>query len=147
MDKRELKFRPWIKSKAVMETPATLRDIVKAMTEAGDKLGPMTDFIADDVIYLQFTGIKDKNGKEIYEGDIAEDKVNNCIWRYIIQSLSFMGNNLFAVCIWRNFDVIDGEAIMGDYPIKDGNWNYISSTLNVIGNIYESKQLLEKVDH
>jgi len=94
-------------------------------------------------ILMQYTGLKDKNGKEIYEGDIVQDKVNNCIWRYVIQSISFMGNNLFAICIWRNFTVIDGVTIMGDYSVKDGNWNYLSSTLEVIGNIYENPELLK----
>lgn len=129
---REIKFRAWdIRDRHWIDP-----EIVDRWAVFSLKLEPMTHIIN------QYTGRKDKSGKEIYEGDIAEDKVNNCVWRYIIQPLFFMGNNLFAVCIWRNFTVIDGGIVMGDYSAQDGSWNYISSTVEVIGNIYENPELL-----
>ena len=90
----------------------------------------------------EYTGLKDKDGKEIYEGDIIKEQVNQCVWFYLITTVGSLGNNLFAVTKWRNFTVVDGETIMGSY-FEDGNWNYISSTCEVIGNIYENPELLK----
>ena len=145
---REIKFRAWIPQHKKMFQVGNLV-IPKGLNELGDQELCVAETYSItkphhyiQPVLMQYTGLKDKNGKEIYEGDIVQDKVNNCIWLYVIQSISFMGNNLFAICIWRNFTVIDGETIMGDYSVKDGNWNYLSSTLEVIGNIYENPELL-----
>jgi len=152
---REIKFRAMtdysrfsvkLESEMVYGT-GIFTDGVNTWLASHDGIRCLADNIAFKVVSKesigQYTGLKDKNGKEIYEGDIVQDKVNNCVWRYVIQSISFMGNNLFAICIWRNFTVIDDETIMGDYPVKDGNWNYISSRNEVIGNIYENPELLK----
>lgn len=86
------------------------------------------DFINDEPVEPesigQYTGLKDKNGKEIYEGDIvyiaSEDKNAFILWdketaRYIIQ---FKG--------WcADFD------------------NFYGKDLEVIGNIYDNPELLE----
>lgn len=70
---------------------------------------------------LQFTGLKDKNGKEIYEGDICEGHSDGV-----------------GVITWTDFDggydyVFDDEANVGIWEVKG---------IKIIGNIYENPELL-----
>lgn len=76
----------------------------------------------------QFTGILDKNGKEIYEGDIVE------------YTTCYFGNEKRhrKVVEWESFDSDDfGE------PHNIGYFN-LSEYMEVIGNIYDNPELLYK---
>ena len=87
-------------------------------------------------ILMQFTGLKDKNGKEIYEGDIVkyqglegfdyEDKEET------ISEVAFIDGAFVPVYLsTRNHHNSDDEMII----VED---------LEVIGNIYETPELLER---
>ena len=81
----------------------------------------------DDVILEQNTGLKDKNDKEIYEGDIV--LVNGNIRYYV--DFEFGG-------FWLNNDNIKWKANRAFTHFVE--WNDIE----VIGNIHENPELLEK---
>ncbi len=85
----------------------------------------------DDVILMQCTGIKDKNGKLIYEGDIIADVVSGCvaIIEYLHSSYSFMAH------IRRMDEFVSIEDIC--FVDKEG------TPFEVVGNIYENPELLE----
>lgn len=80
-------------------------------------------------VLMEFTGLKDKNGKEIYEGDIVERK--------------FSGNKAEIKFIDGQFcycDLVDNLSVR--YPNCNdirtlNNWGY-----EIIGNIYENTNLL-----
>jgi uncharacterized phage protein (TIGR01671 family) len=82
-----------------------------------------------NVVLMQFTGLKDKNGKEIYEGDII--KVKTIHW--LVEPLNSEerdGDN-YGLCVSPNGN---GENYFLDKSILEGE---------VIGSIYENPELLK----
>jgi len=81
---------------------------------------------------MQFTGLKDKNDKEIYEGDIIDYDIEYWIIKF----------NEGAFHLYRIEE--DDKLCADDTPKSIGIWAMHNSDLEVIGNIYENPELLEK---
>ena len=132
MTQREIKFRGWIKSKNKMEEVWQIDFVKKANS---DKLVANEVSIDDEllgvdtqVILMQFTGLKDKNGKEIYEGDIV---INQWGIREEV--------NLEPIDV---ADYENGWAGFG-WVLETHSLEDIKEKVEVIGNIYENKELLK----
>ena len=125
---REIKLRAWSKRRNKWVSPMTSFSFVTAdlTTEFKD---------TEEIAYSQYTGLKDKDGKEIYEGDIV--KFNPCAPYPLDNNLEDgqMGTIVFFL----------SEFLVK--PLNDDGPNFILNELGdwvVIGNIYENKELLNE---
>jgi uncharacterized phage protein (TIGR01671 family) len=120
---REIKFNVWAKHTKSM---ISLKEALKQVT-----FGFLLKF-NDTYQLLQYTGLKDKNGEEIFEGDILKQcngSINGCAW---------MDKNYVVKHKLKGFDL---PFFMWD---ENGDNNMDSTHwCEVIGNIYENPELLE----
>lgn len=120
---REIKFRAYHKErKEIFEIASIDFEEKKAALSNGVIKLLNVDFKQFEL--LQYTGVKDKNGKEIYEGDII-------ICKY--------GPQIAMEVKW----VDKGFRTLGKYD-GDNYVGFVKNNAEVIGNVYENKNLLEE---
>lgn len=118
---REIKFRIWNELMEKMCYPTEYikfnfySDSIGVEIEYGEPEYPKNYAIrGNDVKLMQFTGLHDKNGKEIYEGDIVDNEVFRATVEYL-------------------------PNLSGYYPFSCEIKSIHSDDCEVIGNIYETK--------
>lgn len=128
--KQEIKFRAWNKKDKVMVDVAAMNFGPSGLWSLIEDAYDAELQLADNYELMQYTGLKDKNGREIYEGDIVRTGEDN---------------------------IGDPDPTIGQVIMREGSWlienekkqeeiglfSEITSR-EVIGNIFEDKQLLER---
>ena len=121
---REIKFRAWCKKHKVM-----IYHIGSVNWNEQNEIFVNQDIrCAGNEILMQYTRLKDKNGKEIYEGDIV----------------SMFHDTQFSQVKWNS--EYGCWEIKVQLSIHNEGWDLLGNHLEqceVIGNIYENQELLE----
>lgn len=121
---RKIKFRVWDHNTDTMMIPDNFEfyDGKIGWIDAGREAGPGSgnDGYPDQFEIMQYTGLHDKNGREIYEGDIVK--------------------NEYGKVMEVQYDPRSAAFGVGDYYFGTIGSGKI---LEVIGNIFENPELLE----
>ncbi|MGL6032426.1 MAG: YopX family protein [Kurthia gibsonii] len=155
---REIKFRAWeMNYKEIIDVDSINFESKIINTECAWRM-------FSEVILMQYTGLKDKNGREIYEGDIVKNvgPYSPTVRKYGFGEFKYTNENL-VVCkelvgttlrhiidfktqneLPNGLTGMSPNGWYGPKPPIDNEqfWNFQRS-FEVIGNIYENPELLE----
>ena len=123
---RDIKFRIWDTENNEM---LKVQELDFEPTFYGGRIAIRPDqyndyFDTEDMILMQYTGLHDKNGKEIYEGDIVKIK--------------YRDEDIGKVIYEHNGFSIDVTNMNKNY----GRVSFVNNFMEVIGNIYDNPELL-----
>lgn len=123
-----IKFRAWDKELQTMLDVSLIDFKKRVLVGEHWKFGETNFMSFDDIKLMQSTGLKDKNGKEIFEGDIVDYKGREAVVKW---------HGSYASFIYRFVDGLQERVSEWD-PLFLACYNF-----EVISNIYENPELLE----
>jgi len=144
---REIKFRAWDKDNKVMwaitelnwRTPRQGSEIFYKRGVFGNNeqpLGANAEYVSmTSIILMQYTGLKDRNNKEIYEGDVVKATKSNP-YAFGLEKYRGIDGKYEIIFCEGNFTIYKGLLMMEDTVNLMG--------LEIIGNIYENPELIKK---
>lgn len=124
---REIKFRAWDNAKKEW----TL-DIMECVSSRTGNIWMEPALKSHKVVIEQYTGLKDKNGKEIYEGDVIQEEIDcgdddiDGVYRYKV----VWDEETLCWSLWPNYGAIYKDL-----------WE-TNALREVIGNVHENPELL-----
>lgn len=122
---REIKFRAWDGDTNVVTPEATIQELINRAVERGRNV-----INWEALTLMQYTGLKDKNGKEIFEGDIVNYSEHPAG---------------MATVEWNErgyFELVFPSGAKNFIPDKHLFRMY---GFEVIGNIYDNPELIQSV--
>lgn len=139
------KFRVWLKDKNKMCTVHSLH-IGTNKVIISSRCGNVSVYLDSNKILMQCTGLKDENGKLIYEGDILDLYVSSKkLYRYEVKY------EIGSFMLVSQDEIFDFPNVWNDnvYPLSQLYWLYQNEEnciyqCKVIGNIYDNPELLEE---
>jgi len=127
---REIKFRLWDLDNQKMVKNISF-DFYLTWDPCIGNEGKLIPFSNHECIIMQYTGKKDKNGVEIYEGDIVENRYCGKVYEIV----------------WDNESSTWSQKIDNNYRSFFMDWakdKKSEHNIEIIGNIYENTELLSK---
>lgn len=131
---RMINFRAWDKKKKIM---LKVLSIGLKYYESGEPIGMgYSERPEDDIELMQFTGLTDKNGVEIYEGDL---------FGVVNKGTEMLGEIYFEEgCFKMKYGYRNPKKDQRkDYFLSSVIENSGAKIIEIIGNIYENKELLK----
>lgn len=147
---REIKFRAWNGEK--YSEPFTFKDLIPTVWFVGDmdedrviEIPGLRESIDDDsLIFEQYTGQKDRDGREICEGDIIKHRMNNSAIGIVEFNID-MGAFRVRHITKPNEDEY-GKHIswwLTTAPLGEYVSNEVNAKAKIIGNMHENPELLK----
>lgn len=138
--KRQIKFRVWDKRAKVMIYSNKGYQGHFIIDLNGEFHNLQNGSGGDDYIVQQYTGLKDKNGKEVYEGDIVYDRVSSNVDDERMDYFEVSYNEEYSA-----FILLQLKPDEAGQHWKSWNWiRNIKSYGEVVGNIFENPKLIKK---
>ncbi|MES2733601.1 MAG: YopX family protein [Bacteroidota bacterium] len=127
---RETKFRVWVSGNGHVT-------INQMRYERPVALFEWMDDMPYGMRLMQFTGLQDKTGKDVYEGDIVQVKINQCTpdadFKEVYTLLEEKGQVLMKEGAWQ---------VENDDKEYGGGYLFAYDEVEVIGNIHQHPELL-----
>ena len=121
----ELKFKAFFKVDGQIYEALSIDFLNKEVTLWDKETAVNFEASFDEIELIQYTGVNDKNGKEIYTGFLVK-------W----------GLRTYKICFNCGFYMHDLSRINPEYPITK-EFKKASDEFEVIGNIYENPEILK----